>query len=207
MFQFKKSWARKENATISKSRQLAKSLIYHSPPAYLKFMFNSFNWSDVWTRFNIIMISELLFAHCKNKMVPDWCISWHFKDWPPYPSSVLVNTAAFHKSKLLQHWSHSASLTSSDWEWNYWNWLHVLAICSFSVGLGGVKGIIIHNFPDFLLQDGNNFCWHKQVCLIQVLYNKLFPQNYFLIQVKKKLLHCRITTKKGKIQLTSTEVL
>ena len=124
----------------------------------------------------------------------------------PYPSSVLVNTAAFHKSKLLQHWSHSASLTSSDWGWNYWNWLHVLVICSFSVGLGGVKGIIIHNFPDFLLQDGNNFCWHKQVCLIQILYNKLFPQNYFLIQVKKKLLHCRITTKKCKIQLMSSPI-
>ena len=61
-----------------------------------------------------------------------------------------------------------------------------------SVVLCDIEWIVIHNFPYFFLQNRNNFCRHKQVGLIQILNHKLSAQSYFLIEVKKKLLYCRI---------------
>ena len=61
-----------------------------------------------------------------------------------------------------------------------------------SVVLCDIEWIVIHNFPYFFLQNWNDFCRHKQVGLIQILNHKLSAQSYFLIEVKKKLLYCRI---------------
>lgn len=53
------------------------------------------------------------------------------------------------------------------------------------------------------MKNGNNFCRDKYVCLIQIFDHKLFSQRYFLVEVKKKLLHCRIAmNRKEKKDLT-----
>ena len=52
-----------------------------------------------------------------------------------------------------------------------------------SILVGKIKWIIIHQFPDFLPQCVHHFTSNKQVCLIQVLNDKLLSKCQSFIQM------------------------
>lgn len=55
------------------------------------------------------------------------------------------------------------------------------------------EGILIHQVIDLLTKDIQDLWFNEDVRLIKVLQDKLLTKLVFLIQVKKKLLHGRIT--------------
>lgn len=63
---------------------------------------------------------------------------------------------------------------------------------SRSLFLGDGERVLVHELPDFLLQYVHNFSQNKNVCIVQVLNDELFPQSRGLIQVQEELLHRRI---------------
>lgn len=67
------------------------------------------------------------------------------------------------------------------------------------VVLSNVKRVVIHDFPDFLLKNADDFCWDKQMGLIQIIDDKLLSQSHLLIKMKKELFNSWITVRKWKL--------